>query len=638
MSMFIQPTSSSATVQSAGLLPNAGVLPDEQGDSEMPSFGEVLVRQLAPDAEGAETPVARKTVPAPGRRQTRDAKTETPDQVNEMALAPPTPEISVIRAATARNAQASSALTLATPEGAERSALQTILDQGTATTAVTGPGTAATALADKLALQRRGWLQELFAAKQNDPPALMAAMTRLGVSAAELAAAMDHKVDINDWLKLNGAAVSSAMAQPGMQSELRRMSPGTDQPADNRNDGSSRLLQARAAAALAGELPAQVADRLSNSPPASTAGAAVTATSDEAVALAAVMQKPAGPTDLQALLDASPAIATNDAIPLPADLAAHDLTPFGLSLSKPLEPSQRPTDSTITHPNQAARTRSAEDKPGLTDSEAAPAKGNPTPFGLSLSKPLEPSLRPTETTSAQPNQAAWTRSTQDKPGLTEIAVPAPTGPRPDEDVPASVDTPLGDMTASNSGTALPATVSPNSAFLINPGSAAGAQATAAANSGSDATPTRAVLSPEVGSQEWNKALGQHMVHMTSAGHQVTELQLNPPGLGPLKVTLDMNDHQMQLMFVSTHASVRAAVEAAMPQLRATLADSGISLGSTSVSAEHQPQAAFAQGQSAAQQQHRAYRSHSAAQPPVAEARTVPETRRRNNGINVDTYA
>ncbi len=39
------------------------------------------------------------------------------------------------------------------------------------------------------------------------------------------------------------------------------------------------------------------------------------------------------------------------------------------------------------------------------------------------------------------------------------------------------------------------------------------------------------------------------------------------------------------MFVSAHESVRKAVEAALPQLRASLAEQGISLGQASVGAE-----------------------------------------------------
>jgi len=93
------------------------------------------------------------------------------------------------------------------------------------------------------------------------------------------------------------------------------------------------------------------------------------------------------------------------------------------------------------------------------------------------------------------------------------------------------------------------------------------------------------VAPTVGSDEWGPALGHQMLRMNAAGAQVAELNLNPAGLGPLKVTLSMGDNQAQAMFVSAHESVRKAVEAALPQLRASLAEQGISLGQTSVGAE-----------------------------------------------------
>ncbi|MDR6890169.1 MULTISPECIES: flagellar hook-length control protein FliK [Variovorax] len=93
------------------------------------------------------------------------------------------------------------------------------------------------------------------------------------------------------------------------------------------------------------------------------------------------------------------------------------------------------------------------------------------------------------------------------------------------------------------------------------------------------------VAPPVGSEEWAPAVGHQMLRMNAAGAQVAELNLNPAGLGPLKVTLSMGDNQAQAMFVSAHESVRKAVEAALPQLRASLAEQGISLGQASVGAE-----------------------------------------------------
>lgn len=156
------------------------------------------------------------------------------------------------------------------------------------------------------------------------------------------------------------------------------------------------------------------------------------------------------------------------------------------------------------------------------------------------------------------------------------------------------------------------------------------------------SPPQAVITPslpqEVGSSEWGKALGQQLVQMGQGGHEVAELQLNPPGLGPLKVTLSMNDHQVQAMFVSAHSSVRAAVEAALPQLRAALADSGISLGDTSVGAESRPQADVNQGQGGQQSGQRSYARTDISAPSTIAERPVIEPRRSGHSITVDTYA
>ena len=168
------------------------------------------------------------------------------------------------------------------------------------------------------------------------------------------------------------------------------------------------------------------------------------------------------------------------------------------------------------------------------------------------------------------------------------------------------------------------------------------QTSSGASASSAPTPiATAPLTPEVGSSDWGNALGQHVIRMGNAHHQVAELQLNPPGLGSLKVTLSMNDHQMQAMFVSAHSSVRAAIEAALPQLRALLADSGISLGNTSVGAESQPQTAFANGQNGqnSQPQRGTYRpTEMTDTATLLPARPVTEQARRNNGIRIDTYA
>lgn len=95
----------------------------------------------------------------------------------------------------------------------------------------------------------------------------------------------------------------------------------------------------------------------------------------------------------------------------------------------------------------------------------------------------------------------------------------------------------------------------------------------------------ATLAARVGNQGWDRGLGDKLVWMTGQKHQVAELHLNPPDLGPLKITLTLNDDQASAQFVCAHLAVREAIESAMPRLREMLADNGIMLGNASVSAD-----------------------------------------------------
>ncbi|WP_313371678.1 flagellar hook-length control protein FliK [Achromobacter animicus] len=100
----------------------------------------------------------------------------------------------------------------------------------------------------------------------------------------------------------------------------------------------------------------------------------------------------------------------------------------------------------------------------------------------------------------------------------------------------------------------------------------------------------------VGATHWGTELGQQMVMMSNnvrQGMQTAELRLDPPDLGPLRVSLNLADGVATASFVSAHASVRQAIEVAIPQLQQALAQAGISLGQTSVG-EQTAQQEFAQ--------------------------------------------
>jgi flagellar hook-length control protein FliK len=148
-----------------------------------------------------------------------------------------------------------------------------------------------------------------------------------------------------------------------------------------------------------------------------------------------------------------------------------------------------------------------------------------------------------------------------------------------------------DLASSPSSTAPTATLAP----VISSNVTSHAAATVA---------TAPVLSQPLGTQEWQQSLSQHITLFTKQGQQTAELRLHPEDLGQVQITLKLDDNQAQLQMVSAHSHVRAALEAALPVLRTSLAESGIQLAQSSVSSE-----SFAgQQQSSSQQRQQASRS------------------------------
>ncbi|ELE9704361.1 flagellar hook length control protein FliK [Enterobacter cloacae] len=116
--------------------------------------------------------------------------------------------------------------------------------------------------------------------------------------------------------------------------------------------------------------------------------------------------------------------------------------------------------------------------------------------------------------------------------------------------------------------------------------------------------TAPVLSQPLGTHEWQQNLSQHITLFAKQGQQTAELRLNPEDLGQVHISLKLDNDQAQLQMVSAHGHVRAALEAALPVLRTSLAENGIQLTQSSVSSE-----SFAgQQQSSSQQQQQASRS------------------------------
>lgn len=84
---------------------------------------------------------------------------------------------------------------------------------------------------------------------------------------------------------------------------------------------------------------------------------------------------------------------------------------------------------------------------------------------------------------------------------------------------------------------------------------------------------------------WAGELGQKLLWFVGNDKQLAQLTLNPPQLGSIEVTLQIDKDSAKAHFVSANADVRAAIETALPRLREMFAGTGIMLAQVSVGSE-----------------------------------------------------
>ena len=107
------------------------------------------------------------------------------------------------------------------------------------------------------------------------------------------------------------------------------------------------------------------------------------------------------------------------------------------------------------------------------------------------------------------------------------------------------------------------------------------QATQAAQASQTMTLT---ISQPMTEPHWSKALGDQLVSMVSMKLDKATIQVNPPQLGPVEVTLKMNGNdQAQVIFTSAVPATREILENNMPKLASMMASSGIALADAQVS-------------------------------------------------------
>jgi len=100
----------------------------------------------------------------------------------------------------------------------------------------------------------------------------------------------------------------------------------------------------------------------------------------------------------------------------------------------------------------------------------------------------------------------------------------------------------------------------------------------------DANPATPISTP-LHDNRWATDFGQKVVWMARAEQQNAQININPPQLGPIQITINLDGDKASAVFASPHSEVRQAIETAMPRLREMLADAGINLGQANVGSQ-----------------------------------------------------
>lgn len=109
-----------------------------------------------------------------------------------------------------------------------------------------------------------------------------------------------------------------------------------------------------------------------------------------------------------------------------------------------------------------------------------------------------------------------------------------------------------------------------------------------------AMPTLQIATPP-GQPGWGQAVGDKLIWMVRQEVQQARIQLNPPGMGPLDVSVNIQDDKASITFTAHHAVTRDALQADLPRLRAMMTDNGFDAVDVNVAQDSDPQRYQADG-------------------------------------------
>lgn len=179
------------------------------------------------------------------------------------------------------------------------------------------------------------------------------------------------------------------------------------------------------------------------------------------------------------------------------------------------------------------------------------------------------------------------------PGAAPLTIPLtfPASNRPAEQTTAAAPLPAGGSAAIQLSAEPPSQTANLAAESLAPSAggqpafsaALAAQHAAAGHEATKAAPPS--IDTPLQNPNWGRSFGEGIVWMAKNDQQSAQININPPQLGPVQITLHLNGDQASAVFASPHAEVRQAIQDAMPQLRDMLAASGINLGQADVGSQ-----------------------------------------------------
>ena len=117
---------------------------------------------------------------------------------------------------------------------------------------------------------------------------------------------------------------------------------------------------------------------------------------------------------------------------------------------------------------------------------------------------------------------------------------------------------------------------------VTPDAGLAAQVAGQSAPGDAATPVVRSIAIPVHDRQWPQAMAAQVQVLSEQKVQAATIRLAPEHLGPVEVRIDLNQSRVDVTFTAAHAETRAALEQTVPELRAVLMGSGLTLGQATV--------------------------------------------------------